>query len=90
MSDDFFQKLFGDSESTQLGSGWVSGTASVFFGVLSLGGVLTLHFPALLTLPEAREFYPVDIIRLIIQATIAAAIVLAAWVAAVYSRRRAH
>ncbi len=78
MSDDFFQKLFGDSESTQLGSGWVSGTASVFFGVLSLGGVLTLHFPALLTLPEAREFYPVDIIRLIIQATIAAAIVLGA------------
>ena len=51
MSDDFFQKLFGDSGPTQLGSGWVSGTAAVFFGVLSLGGVLTLHFPALLTLP---------------------------------------
>ena len=87
MSDDFFQKLFGDSESTQLGSGWVSGTAAVFFGVLSLGGVLTLQFPALLTLPEAREFYPVDIIRLIIQATIAAAIVLGA-ISAVLRERK--
>jgi hypothetical protein len=63
LSDDFFQKLFGDSEPTKLGSGWVSGTASVFFGVLSLGGVLTLHFPGLLTLPEARAVYPIDIIR---------------------------
>ena len=62
MSDDFFQKLFGDSEPTHMGSGWISGTASVFFGMLSLGGVLTLHFPALLTLPEAREFYPIEII----------------------------
>ena len=78
MSDDFFRKLFGDSEPTQLGSGWVSGTASVFFGILGLGGVLTLHFPALLTLPEAREFYPIDIIRMIVQGTIAAALVLGA------------
>ncbi len=78
MSDEFFKKLFGDTESTQMGSGWFSGTAAVFFGVLSLGGVLTLHFPALLTLPEARELYPVDIIRLLIQATIAAALVLGA------------
>jgi sterol desaturase/sphingolipid hydroxylase (fatty acid hydroxylase superfamily) len=78
LSDDFFQKLFGDSEPTKLGSGWVSGTASVFFGVLSLGGVLTLHFPGLLTLPEARAVYPIDIIRLLIQGTIAAALVLGA------------
>ena len=78
MSDDFFQKLFGDSEPTHLGSGWISGTASVFFGMLSFGGVLTLHFPALLTLPEAREFYPIEIIRLLIQGTIAAALVLGA------------
>ncbi len=49
MSDEFFNKLFGDSESTQMGSGWFSGTAAVFFGMLSLGGVLTLHLPAQLT-----------------------------------------
>ena len=78
MSDDFFNKLFGDSEPTHFGSGWISGTASVFFGILSLGGVLTLHFPGLLTLPEARPVYPIEIIRLLIQATIAAALVLGA------------
>jgi lathosterol oxidase len=78
MSDAFFQKLFGDSEPTKLGTGWVSGTASVFFGILGLGGVLTLHFPGILTLPEARVLYPVDIIRILIQTTIAAALVLGA------------
>jgi len=78
MSDEFFEKLFGDSQSTELGSGWVSGTAAVFLGFLSLGGVLTLHFPGLLTLPDARAAYPVDIIRLLIQGTIAAALVLGA------------
>ncbi len=44
MSDELFQKMFGDSEPTHMGTGWVSGTASVFFGMLALGGVLTLHF----------------------------------------------
>jgi len=78
MSDEFFSKLFGDSEPTHLGTGWVSGTASVFVGMLGLGGALTLHFPGLLTLPEAREFYPIEIMRLLIQGMIAAALVLGA------------
>ncbi len=78
MSDAFFQKLFGDPDPTHLGTGWVSGTASVFVGMLALGGAITLHFPGLLTLPEAREFYPMEIIRPLIQAAIAAALVLGA------------
>jgi lathosterol oxidase len=78
MSDAFWHRLFGDSEPTGLGSGWISGTASVFCGMLALGGVLTLHFPGLLTLPEARAHYPIGIIRALIQATIAAALVLGA------------
>ena len=78
MSDAFFQKLFGDSQPTHLGTGWISGVASVFFGMLGVGGVLVLLFPAALTLPEARALYPVDIMRVIIQATIAAALVLGA------------
>src|SRR5882757_4538968 len=77
MSDAFFQKVFGDSEPTHLGSGWVSGVLGVFFGLLGLGGALCLHFPALLTLPEARSHYPMVVIRLLIQGTIAAAFVLA-------------
>src|SRR5689334_22989284 len=87
MSDAFFQKLFGDSEPTHLGSGWVSGVASVFFGMLGLGGVLCLHFPSLLTLPEAREHYPIAIIRLVIQGTIAAALVLGA-ISAIFRQRK--
>ena len=34
MSDAFFEKLFGDSEPGHFGTGWMSGTASVFFGLL--------------------------------------------------------
>jgi lathosterol oxidase len=78
MSDAFFEKLFGDSEPTHLGSGWVSGVSSVFFGILGLGGALCLHFPALLTLPDARAHYPMTIIRLLIQGTIVSALVLGA------------
>jgi len=77
MSDAFFANLFGDSEPTHIGSGWISGVLGVFFGVLGLGGALCLHFPALLTLPEARSHYPMVVIRLLIQGTIAAAFVLA-------------
>jgi lathosterol oxidase len=87
MSDDFFKRVFGDTQSTDLGTGWVSGTASVFFGVLSLGAVITLHFPAFLTLPEARAHYPIDIVRLLIQGTIAAALVLGA-VSAILRERK--
>jgi hypothetical protein len=74
MSDGFFEKLFGDSEPTHLGSGWVSGVLSVFFGLLGLGGALCLRFPAVLTLPEARSQYPMVVIRLLIQGTITAAL----------------
>ena len=64
MSDAFFNKVFGDSEPTRVGSGWVSGVLGVFSGLLGLGGALCLHFPALLTLPDARAHYPIGIMRL--------------------------
>src|SRR3954466_10912138 len=78
MSDAFFNKVFGDSEPTNVGSGWVSGILGGFFGLLGLGGALCLHFPALLTLPDARAHYPMVIIRLLIQGMIAAAFVCSA------------
>src|SRR3954452_1474091 len=87
MSDAFFERLFGDSEPGHLGTGWMSGTASVFFGLLGLGGALCLHFPALLTLPDARAHYPMTIIRLLIQGMIAAAFVLAAMSAIMRQRK---
>jgi len=87
VSDAFFKRVFGDSEPTHLGSGWVSGVASVFFGMLGVGGVLVLLFPSVLTLPEARALYPIHIMRVIIQATIAAALVLGA-ISAILRQRR--
>jgi len=78
MSDAFFEKLFGDSEPRHLGTGWISGTASVFFSLLGFGGALCLHYPQLLTLPDARAVYPMAIIRLLIQGTIVLGIVLGA------------
>ena len=87
MSDEFFRKTFGDSESVHLGSGWVSGVSAVFLGLLGLGAVLCLRFPALLTLPEARAHYPMGVIRPLIQGMIFAAFVLAA-VSAVLRQRK--
>src|SRR3982751_6670159 len=78
MSDAFFEKVFGDSEPGDFGTGWISGTASVFCGLLGLGGALCLHFPGLLSLPDARAMYPMPIIRALIQVTIILAIVLGA------------
>ncbi|MGA2778304.1 MAG: sterol desaturase family protein, partial [Steroidobacteraceae bacterium] len=87
MSDAFFNRLFGDSEPTHFGSGWVSGLLSAFFGLLGLGGVLCLHYPALLTLPDARAHYPIAIIRMLIQAMIVAALLLGA-ISAILRQRK--
>jgi hypothetical protein len=68
-------EFFGDAESTGFGSGWWSGILSAFFGFLSFGAVLCLHFPQLLSSPELRPHYPMQTIRLLIQCLIVGAIV---------------
>jgi sterol desaturase/sphingolipid hydroxylase (fatty acid hydroxylase superfamily) len=68
--NDFFR----DAESTGFGTGWWSGILSAFFGFLSFGAVLCLHFPQLLTDPELRPYYPMHTIRLLIQGVIVGAI----------------
>jgi sterol desaturase/sphingolipid hydroxylase (fatty acid hydroxylase superfamily) len=69
--------IFADTESTGFGTGWWSGILSAFFGVLSFGGVLCLHFPQLLTDPELRPYYSLPAIRLLIQCLIVAAVLFA-------------
>src|SRR6516162_2807498 len=69
-------EFFGDDASTGFGSGWWSGILSAFFGILSFGGVLCLHFPQLLTSPELRPHYPMRTIRILIQCLIVAAFLL--------------
>ena len=66
--------FFGDAEATGFGTGWWSGILSAFFGALSFGAVLCLHFPQLLSSPELRSHYPMQTIRVLIQCLIVAAI----------------
>jgi len=67
-------EFFSDDEATGFGTGWWSGILSAFLGFLSLGGVLCLHFPQLLSSPEMRAHYPMHTLRVLIQCLIVAAI----------------
>jgi len=67
-------EFFGDAESTGFGTGWWSGILSAFFGFLSFGGVLCLHFPQLLSSPELRPHYPMHTMRVLIQCLMVGAI----------------
>ena len=74
-TEEKINEIFGDNEPTGFGTGWWSGVLSAFFGILAFGAVVCLHFPQLLSAPELRAYYPMDLIRLLIQAVIVAAIV---------------
>ena len=72
------QKLkdfFGDAQSSGFATGWWSGVLAAFFGTLSFGAVLCLHFPQVLSSPELRPHYPMQAMRALIQGLIVAAIV---------------
>ena len=68
--DEWLARTFGDDQPTDLGSGWFSGTASVFFGMLGLGAVLCLHFPELFTQADLRARYPMPVMRAVVQIVI--------------------
>jgi len=74
-TEEKIHEIFADNEPTGFGTGWWSGVLSAFFGILAFGAVLCLHFPQFLSAPELRAYYPMDLIRLLIQAVIVAAIV---------------
>jgi lathosterol oxidase len=76
MLEDRINEMLGDDEPTRFGSGWWSGVLSAFLGLLAFGAVVCLHFPQLLTSPELRPYYPMSVMRLLIQAVILGAIVL--------------
>jgi sterol desaturase/sphingolipid hydroxylase (fatty acid hydroxylase superfamily) len=69
-------ETFGDDDPTAFGTGWWSGVLSAFFGLLSFGAVVCLHFPQLLSSPELRVHYPMHLMRLLIQSLIVLAILL--------------
>lgn len=74
--DDRVARIFDDPEPTRLGSGWLSGTASVFLGAIGLGAVACFYFPELLTSPDVRARLPIPIVRTTLQLTIGFAFLL--------------
>src|SRR5262245_61860011 len=68
--DRWFERTFGDDAPTHLGSGWLSGTVSVFLGACGLGAVAVLHFPEWLSSEQFRAAYPLGLMRALIQLVI--------------------
>ena len=75
MLEQRINETFGDQDPSGFGTGWWSGVLSAFFGLLSFGAVLCLHFPQLLSSPDLRPYYPMALMRLVIQALIVGAII---------------
>jgi lathosterol oxidase len=74
--DRAFKQAFDDDEPTRFGSGWWSGTASVFCGALAVAGVACFLFPDYLTTPDVRARLPLAWARAILQGVIVLAFVL--------------
>jgi lathosterol oxidase len=71
-------RLFDDTQDASFGTGWMSGTASVFLGFLAVLGVLAFWFPGLLTTGEFRGRYPVAALRALLQVVIGVSFLLGA------------
>ncbi len=56
----------------RFGGGFISGVFAVALAALGFGGVLCLRFPSLLTTPDARALYPLDLVRVLIHAHLVA------------------
>jgi lathosterol oxidase len=76
--DLWFQKVLGDHAPSRFGTGWLSGTASVFLGAIALAAVAVLWFPDWLSTARFRPLYPLPVLRTLIGAVIALAFVLGA------------
>ena len=75
MLEQKINEIFGDKDPTGFGTGWWSGVLSAFFGLLAFGAVVCMHFPQVLTSPELRAYYPMPIMRMLIQGLIVGAII---------------
>lgn len=52
-----------DGESVRFGTGWISGVVGIALSGAGLFAVLCIQFPAILTMPMLRDYYPLPIIR---------------------------
>lgn len=68
--DQWVARIFDDQEPARFGSGWISGTVSVFLGTVAVGGVACFYLPANLTSPEIRTVLPLPWVRALIEGVI--------------------
>jgi sterol desaturase/sphingolipid hydroxylase (fatty acid hydroxylase superfamily) len=68
--EQWLARRLGDDDPRRFGSGWASGTISVFLGLCGLGAVAVLHFPQWLSSAELRAQYPLGTMRALIAAVI--------------------
>jgi lathosterol oxidase len=74
----------------RFGEGAISGVLSAVLGSMGAGAVLCLHFPELLTTPQARALYPMGAVRAVIQGALLAAFglgVISLWLSSRGRRR---
>jgi sterol desaturase/sphingolipid hydroxylase (fatty acid hydroxylase superfamily) len=74
--EEWFSARFADDAPRTFGSGWISGVVSVVAGVVGVGAVLVLKYPAWLAWDGIRDFYPVPLMRSLIATIIALALLL--------------
>jgi len=74
--DHHVARIFDDQEPTRFGSGWLSGTTSVFLGAIGLAAVACFHFPELLSSPDVRARLPMPFVRTTLQLVIGFAFLL--------------
>jgi sterol desaturase/sphingolipid hydroxylase (fatty acid hydroxylase superfamily) len=80
-------KAFDDQDPAHFGTGWISGTLSVFLGALSVFAVLCLRYPGALVMADARSHYPVGVIRAVLELMIGLAFLLG-FLSALLRRRK--
>lgn len=85
--DSAFKRIFDDDEPDALGSGWWSGVASVFLGMLGFAGGLCLLFPEWLTTPSVRQAVSLPLAHGLVQGCIALSL-LSGFVSALLRRRK--
>ena len=57
------KKAINNHARLKIGEGYISAYLSIFFALLSFGGVLCFLFPEIFTTPEYRDNYPVGMLR---------------------------
>lgn len=70
------QALETPAPDRRFGSGWISGVIALLLAIIGLGAVLCLRYPDVLTVPDARQHYPVWLIRLLLQVFLIAGFLL--------------